>query len=363
MCLLMLVSCSHSNKDSQQNDKTIITKATGIKITKHKGYTEVTIDDPWKADAILQTYILVPRDSALPDRLPKGALIRTPVRKALVYSSVHAGVIKELGHLNSVKGITDAQYFNMPEIKVGVKNGEIVDAGSSMSPTMEKVIALAPEVIILSPFQNAGYGTLASLGIPIIECADYMETTPLGRAEWIKLFGLLYNENARAASIYNDVVAQYNSLKELTANLKQRPKVISENVINGTWYVPGGDSYMAHFFADAGANYPWSDVKSAGSLSLDMPQVLNKAHDADIWLLKKLDSNLSYTSFKAQNELNAKFKAFKEKHIYSCDTEKTSLFQDFPFHPERLLKEYIILFHPGLIKDGKTKYFKPIIDE
>jgi iron complex transport system substrate-binding protein len=190
-----------------------------------------------------------------------------------------------------------------------------------------------------------------------------METSPLGRAEWIKLFGELFGEQEKADSIYNNVLTEYNQLKQLAAQLQHKTKVLSENIINGTWYVPGGDSYMAQLFADAGSTYAWSDVHTTGSIPLDMAQVLEKSHDADVWLIKSLESSFSYTKLKAQNALNSEFKAFKQKNIYFCDTERTTLYQDFPFHPELLLKEYIAIFNPQLLPDYNTQYYKPLLDE
>ena len=363
--LLILVSCGHSGSTQQAVtlQDSCITQAKGIIITSHNNYKTVDILNPWKVGSTLQTLILVPDSADIPKDLPNGTVIRTPLKNTLVYSTVHAHVIKELGHIASIKGVCDPQYFTMTEITEGVKNGAIANIGSSMSPITEKIIELSPDAIILSPYQNSNYDDLTRLGIPVIQCTDYMEGTPLGRAEWIKLFGALYNQEAKADSIYDSVAQSYTELKQLASNEERKPKILSENIINGTWYVPGGDSYMAQLFADAGGSYAWSEVHTTGSIPLDMPRVLEKAHDADVWLIKSFDSSLSYTKLKGQNALNAEFKAFKEQKIFFCDTERTTLFQDFPFHPELLLKEYIAIFHPQLMPEYKTIYFKPLVNE
>lgn len=360
---MVLISCNSSQKQQSADVQEKNLYSSGFVIKKENNYTTVEILNPWKENEVLQSYVLVPRDKELPDSLPKGSVIRTPVRSALVYSSVHANAIKELGHLDAVTGVCDAQYFTMPEITEGVKNGTITNAGSSMSPVIERIIALSPEVIILSPYQNSSYGDLSRIGTPIIECADYMETDPLGRAEWIKLLGVMFDEEDKADRIFHEVKRKYHELKELAESVTDKPKVLSENIINGTWYVPGGESYMAKLFADAGGNFPWSDIKTSGSIPLDMPRVLEKAHDADVWLIKSFDSSFSYSKLKSQNALNARFKAFQEQNIYFCDTNNTTFFQDFPFHPEVLLEEYIAIFHPGLIPDYTPKYFKPLVNE
>ena len=152
--------------------------ARWLEITPNEGYTTVTVKNPWRQGAVLQTYLLVPHDSDVPTDA-EGVVVRTPLHSVLVYSSVHGGAINELGELQSITGVCDLQYFDMPEIQQGVAEGRIVDAGNSMQPTIEKVVQLHPDAILLSPFQNSGYGALTNLDIPIIECADSMENTPL----------------------------------------------------------------------------------------------------------------------------------------------------------------------------------------
>ena len=226
----MLVACSHSSTQRTETPQdSCITQAKGLIITSHNNYKTVEILNPWKDGTMLQTLILIPDSIDIPQNLPGGIVIRTPIKKALVYSSVHANIIKELGHIASVKGVCDPQYFTMPEIIDGVKIGTIANVGSSASPITEKIIELSPDVIILSPYQNSNFDDFTRLGIPVVQCADYMETTPLGRAEWIKLFGTLYNQSTKADSIYNNVAQSYNDLTKLAANEQIKPKIRGGN--------------------------------------------------------------------------------------------------------------------------------------
>lgn len=362
---VMMASCAGSSHGNSGNDTassdSVITCAKGINISHHGGYTLVEVKNPWKAGAVLQTYALVPRDADMPNNLPNGVtVVRTPLKKAVVYSSVHGSVIKELGALASIGGVCDAEYFNMPEVQDGLKAGKVVNVGSSQSPTVEKLVEMSPDAIILSPFQNAGYGVLTNLKVPIIECADYMEDTPLGRAEWIKFFGELYGKTAAADSIYASAVKTYNDLKTAAAKSEKKPKVLTEMLYSGVWYVPGGGSYMAQIIEDAGATYPWSDDKSSGSLSLDYAQVLAKAGDADYWFIKPM-MPMTYTSLAAENQLYTKINAFNSKQVYQCVTVNSTFFQDFPFHPDVLLKDFIAIMHPEL--GYKAKYYVPLADK
>lgn len=354
---LLFVSCAKHKTDETAST---MDYAQGLTITRMDKYTRVDVADPWNAGKLLQTYLLVPRDSTLPDNLPQGVVVRTPLRRALVYSDVHARAIRDLGKISSVGSVCDAEYFKTPEIVDGLRTGRIVDCGSTMSPTVERIAGCSPDAVLLSPFQNAGYGALDNLGIPIIALADYMESTPLGRAEWIKFVGLLFDRETAADSIFDSVAARYTALREQLAKTKQRPKVLTEYVISGVWYVPGGKSYKATLLADAGANYPWSDDNTTGSLSLDFARVLDRAADADYWLVTTIGDELTLDSFLGLYPHNDRFEAFRKRNVYYANTLVSTVFEETPFHPDLLLQEYAKIFHPEMFPDYQLRYFRRI---
>lgn len=360
---LFLTSCNKTSSNAiGQGGDTITTTAQLLTIIDHNNYTIVEIKNPWNTSELLQRYILVSRNCNIDKTtLPKGTVLEVPLQSSVVYSSVHANAINELGAIDAISGICDAKYYKIPQISNGLLSGNVIDIGSSMSPSIELIITLSPDAILTSPFQNAGHGAIEQLKIPIIECADYMETTPLGRAEWIKLLGILYGKRQLACDIYNNVSQTYNQLKDSIATVTtNRPTVISECVTDGVWYLPGGNSYMAQLFHNAGADYPWKDDNSTGSLQLDFASVYDKAHDADIWLIKTFGRDLTLNELKNNYPLHTQMDAFNNGGVYSCNTEATSFFEDFPFHPELLLREYINLFHPGLLQNSKLIYFKQV---
>jgi iron complex transport system substrate-binding protein len=359
--MLLLTACFKSGnvagKVSEAKDS-VITAAKLLSMERKADYTLVTIADPWKG-GVLHRYVLVPRDSVLPDELPDGTVVRTPVDRALVYSSVHTSLLDELGAIDKVRGVVDSKYFIDSTIVQGVANGSIYDCGNSMNPTVEKVIDMQPDAILLSPYQDASYGQIASLDIPIIECADYLEYDPLGRAEWMKFYGELVGKQAEADSLYNAVVTAYNDMKQCTAAATSRPTVVTEMVISGVWNVPGGQSYMARIIHDAGGDYLWADDANTGSLALDFNQVLAVAQDADYWFIKWTNIN-SLKDLQGVYDLNKEMAAFKNKHVYVCDTDKTRFFDRIPFHPEVLLREFAAILHPELFPDFQNKMYKHI---
>lgn len=320
-------------------------------------YLIADVTNPWDTTKLLARYVLVPREREELSGLPEGTVLRTPLQSSLVYSGVHGGAICELGAVDAVTAVADGGYFSVVPIVEGLKRGSITDVGNSMSPSVEKIVALMPEAILASPYQNAGYGAIETLGIPVIECADYMESTPLGRAEWIKLLGALYGAADCADSIFQSVSGKYEDLKRSVADVEYRPTVITEQLTDGVWYVPGGRSYMARMLEDAGAVYPWSSDSSTGSLQLDFAAVLDRASDADYWLIRSYGP-LSLSTLMSNNPLNAKFKAALNGGVYVCDTSESSLFDEFPFHPEKLLSDYINIFHPEVSSRHLNYYRK-----
>ena len=210
--LIMMTSCFRSGNSAGMalnTQDSVITTARLLSIQRAPGYTVVTVGDPWKG-GVLHRYVLVPRDSLMPDNLPDGTVVRTPIKNALVYSSVHTSLMNELGAISAVRGVVDSQYFNDSIITAGLRAGTIADCGNSMNPTVERVIDMQPDAILLSPYQDASYGQIAKLDIPLIECADYLEYDPLGRAEWVKFFGELVGKRAEADSLYQAVVTAYD---------------------------------------------------------------------------------------------------------------------------------------------------------
>jgi iron complex transport system substrate-binding protein len=265
---------------------------------------------------------------------------------------------------NMVGGVCDLKYIKLQEVQDGCRTGSITDVGNGMNPDIEKIIDLHPDAIMLSPFENSGgYGRVEKLNIPIIECADYMETSALGRAEWMRFYGLLFGEAQKADSLFAEVEKNYNELKALVAPLSYAPSVISELKNGSAWYVPGGKSTSARIYADAGANYVFADDEHSGSVPLAFETVFDKGQNADFWLIKYNQAiDKTYKELEQDYAPYTGFRAFKERNIYGCNTGKVDFYEDSPFHPDRLLKDLIKIFHPTLLEGYELKYFTKLAE-
>jgi iron complex transport system substrate-binding protein len=217
---------------------------------------------------------------------------------------------------------------------------------------------IEPEALFTSPIEGFGYGQVARSGIPFVECVDYMEASPLGRAEWIRFLALFFEQRAVADSLFRETVTNYHRLQELISEVEDRPSVMAETMYSGVWYVPGGRSYVAHLFRDAGAAYLWQEDTSAGSLGLSFETVLEKAEKAACWLIKYNSPNeLTYDELAKNNPNYTFFDAYKEKRIYACNTGKTTYYEDIPIHPDYILKDMVWIFHPELLPDYQPRYY------
>lgn len=336
--------------------------ATGYSVAHAKDYTRVDVRDPWDTTRLLQRYLLVDRNlKKLPEGMPQGTVVRIPIDHIIVYASVHASIIEQLGETERITGVCEPRYMDSEVIKKKVEEGRIADIGESTAPNIEKIIDIGAEVIISSPFKDTGYGPAEKLGIPIVEGADYMEQHPLGRAEWLRFYGMLLGKEKLADSIFNATCREYEQLKELAASVQKRPRVFSEKRYGGQWFVPGGESYMAVFYKDAGADYIFGDIPGSGSVPLAFETVLDKAIHADIWLIKYFsDQELTYGELKAEYAPYANFDAFKNGGVYGCNSAKVRYYDEVPMNPHWLLKDYVWIFHPELLPGYQPRYFKKL---
>ncbi len=352
MVLPLLVSCKGGNAlvSADGGDTLKLAYADNLSLIRYQDYVKATVRNPWDTTAILHTYLLVPDSVDLPANLPEGTVVRTPLNSALIYSSVHNSLVSELGAIDAIAGVCDASYIHQPELVARISDGRVVDCGVGTSPNIEKIIKLDPDGIMLSPFENSGtYGKLGQLGIPIIECADYMETSPLARAEWMKFYGMLFGKEAEAAKMFAVTESEYLALKKMVDGISQKPRVLIDRLYGQVWYVPAENSTMGIFIRDAGGINPFDEYHRSGSVGLTGEQVLFKAADSDVWLIRynqKVDKTIGELG--ADNAIYPQFKAFKDKRVYGCNTVHANFYEDVPFHPQWLLGEMISIFHPEL---------------
>lgn len=296
----------------------------------------VSVRNPWDSTATLRT-----------------VGVHVPVRRAVVYTSPHVSLLVELGVMDRIAGVCDANYITNDSVKARIDSGRIIDLGMGSEPSLEGIIDLQPDILMPSPYQGQnGYGRLEQMHLPILDCADYMEVSPLARAEWIRLYGILFGCEHKADSIFDSVCRNYNTLKAKVAKTKTRPTLITERPFNGQWYMPSGGSTSGILYKDAGARYLFADIPGTASQPVSIEQAIERGLKADYWLIKSFGSLT-----RAQiNSDSPQLKAIKAK-LYITDTTKSCFFDETPFHPDILLENLINIFHPEIKVTVKKQYF------
>lgn len=416
---LAITSCQGGKTvagDGDGGDTVKMKYAQLLTIVKHDGehaehdgeYAEVTIANPWKEGTLLHRYILVPKGeegnktvSRLAMQRSAGArcvtdTVRTPVENSAVFTSPHCQLLYELGCGQAIRGVCDLNYINIPDVKKRAasagnhgSSSAIADCGSSMAPDIERIIALKPEAILVSPFKNSGgYGKLDKLHIPLIEVADYMEASPLGRAEWMKFYGMLFEKSdakdskteissskagifqSKADSLFAKIEKEYLNLKAAAKKLPAGLSVLTERKTGSVWYVPGGQSTIGILLKDANARYIFSEDQHSGSLAMSPEQILAKAKNIDVWAFKYFGGKpLSRSQLLQEYAGYKSLAAFGSSRIYQVDTSREPYFEITSFHPEVLLREFILLSHPAdnarfakydkeIRKLGKLRFYK-----
>ena len=364
LCLLLLLSACVGgpgvSRSSFDGDTLSVRHSTLLQMVDCDSFFVAEIKNPWR-DGVLHRYLLVPSDAAVPQNLPQGTLLRTPLQRTLLFSSVHVSLFENLGSFNSIKGVCDVAYMLSPQIKKRVAEGEVVDCGSSRDVDVERVVALLPDALFVFPFENGGYGKLEKLKYPIVECAEYMESSPLAAAEWVRFYGRLLGCAAKADSLFDAVCARYEELSALVSGCEKHPTVMCELKSGSAWYVPTGGSTMGQMYRAAGADYLFADNEGGGSVPLSYETVLSRAANADFWLFK-YNSPVDKTRASLLDDFQgyAHFKPFKEGRVYACNSARKSVFEDSAFRPDMLLAELIAIFHPSLMEGYDLMYYEKL---
>lgn len=301
-------------------------------------YRVVKIADPWHEGRTLHTYVLV-GDSTV-DHLPEGTVIHVPVRRCVCFTTVHAALLADLGVAECLKAMADVEYVKRADLRSLLQDGRIGNVGSGMSPDIEKIIDIDADVVMVSPFENSGgYGKLDEVNIPIVECADYMESSPLARAEWMKFYGMLTGREAEADSLFDVVKRQYLATAAEGRAVKQRPRVMMDMPSGSVWYVPGGRSTLGVMIADAGGDYVFADNSSGGSRAMSIEAVVERCETSDIWLYRYGGQEQTRETILRDHPAFGHIKAFKDGEMYGCSTERTTFYETTPFRPDCLLAE------------------------
>ena len=351
--------------------------AEGFSVEERSGYTLLHVHPPAGPDSNTLTYVLVPRESQkipttseLKQSLRLDAhpqIVTTPIENLIPLSTTFLPPLLWFDAKDSLKAIDKLEHIYNPELRGLVKRNNIPQVGNGPTLDLEMVVQFQPAPVMANVTQGAWnvVPKLRQASVPVILNADYLETTPLGRAEWIKFIGLLLGREDAAERRFNAVEQRYKELVQMVAEYQsseqERPQVILNRPMNGRWVVPGGRGYMARFITDAGGVYLWKDAEQSSSLVLDVEEAYVRALQADFWL-HQYDRN-SLQEIASADQRLSRIKAFRKGNVVNNDARvnaagSNDFFESGPYQPHIILEDLISLFYPPLLPKHNLYYYR-----
>lgn len=367
--------CLGCNKDQKKTTLEIsdfgkpgMKYAEGFSIKSFEELNLLKIKNPWpKADKTYK-FALVPREQAKKAEMNPSnfnGIIQTPVTKIVVTSTTHIPALELLGVEQTLVGFPGTDYISSEKTRERIDSGDVRELGNNEGINTEVLLELRPDVVVAFGVDgtNKSMEIIENAGIPVIYNGDWVEKSPLAKAEWIKLFGALYDKENEAKRIFNQIEMDYNEAKKIALSSTNKPTILCGAMHKDVWYLPNGTSPEAQFLKDANTTYLWSETTESGSIALNFEAVFEKGKNADLWL-----SPSYYTSYEALKKANnhyTEFDAFKNKKIYTFSNTRGKnggvLYYELGIsRPDLILKDMIKICHPELLPDYKTTFFKPL---
>lgn len=378
LSFLLLIGCNSEKKQSLKEtseagqsgytDQTKINHAKGFNITYHNNYKLVSIISPFETATDTSKYILLNRGTAAPKGFDDAQVIEIPVRSLVATSSMHVALLEFLEAENIITGLSSPQYIYSTKVQELIKAGKVINIGRDQGLNEEKLVEMHPDVVMAMGGPGAKvdqYRILSQAEIPVLINSEWVEKTPLARAEWVKLVAALVNKEKLVNEKFGKIEAEYARLAQLAKDSKSKPSIISGLNTKDAWFLPNGDSYMSQFFRDAGGNYHWSNAKATGSLPLNFESVYPIALQADAWLNVGFDKNDSKATILAQDSRYSDFKAYKSGQMFSYnnrvnDAGANDFFESGTVNPHTVLADLIKILHPELLPAHKLVYYKQL---
>jgi iron complex transport system substrate-binding protein len=366
LILLLFQACvqkSNRTEEGNAGAKVKLLYAQGFSITHNEDYTILEVKQPFQGSTSGYKYLLISKTKSIPQDIEGMKIIRTPVQSIVCTSTTHIPMLDYLNVSDRLIGFPTTDFISSEKTRKQIDKGKVVDLGMDKGMNLEKLVSLKPD-LLLGYTMTGDYGQfkkIEELKIPVVLNAEYLEKHPLGRAEWIKFVGALFNKEREADSIFQTIERSYLETRNLASQAKQRPKVLCGIMYGDAWFLPGGENYASKIIKDAGCEYLWGDDESNGFLQLSFETVLQRGHNADLWLGVGTISSLEELA--STDHKYKMFKPFKERAVYNYDKRKgakggNEYLELGYLRPDLILKDLVKISHPELIPDNTLFFYR-----
>lgn len=363
---LFFVQCKKEPKlETKTSVENNVKYATGFTIENYNGFSIVTVEKPWPNATKNYKYILKKKNGIVPDSLKNNTTINIPIQSIVITSTTHIPSLEMLNEEKTIVGFPNLNYVSSEKVRALIDAKKVKELGNNQSLNTEVIIDLQPDVIIGYGLDNNNptLDNLVKSGLKVLLNGDWNEQTPLGKAEWIKFFGTLYDKQDQANKLFSKIEKEYLKTIEIAKKATTKPSILAGDIYEGKWYMPSGTSWGSLILKQANSNYLWKETSGTGSLSLSFETVFEKAKNADLWITSGQFSNLKQMT--DSNPHYTQFKAFKTNNVYSFASKKGKTggvlyYELAPNRPDIVLKDLVKILHPELLIGYKPFFFEKL---
>lgn len=347
-------------------EKLTIDYSEGWTIEYFNHYKVITVLNPWRNAEETFQYVLVQCGAPAPEGYDNAQIIETPINSIITMSTTQLPHLLKLERLDALIGHDDFAYVNTPEVRALIDAGKLIEVGGGADVNVELVLDANPDLVMTYGLGNPQWDAhpkLLEAGLKVALNSEYMETSPLGRVEWLKFTAVFFNEEAKATTVFDEIANRYNEMSEVAKAVEIKPTVFTGVMRGDAWNMPGGRSYVARFLADAGAAYLWAEDETTGSIPLDFEAVFERAADADFWL--NTSSWTSRAEAAAADERYTQFNAYQTGAMYNNNARLNEnggndYWEGGLANPDVVLADLIKIFHPELLPDHELVYYRQL---
>jgi iron complex transport system substrate-binding protein len=357
--------------------KISIDHAQGLEVEYFNHYKVVTVTQPWvgatEADAFV--YLLVQCGTPVPEGYPDVALIEIPAGDLIAMSTTYLPPLVEMGLVDHLIGLDSFLYVNTAEIVEKIETGDLIEVGYGPAVNVEMILDADPSLVMVGSGSSRewdAHPVLLEAGVFIAMNGDWIEQSPLGRAEWLKFPALFYSTEAEANALYGEVTDGYESLATLVADMpdSEKPVVLwnSYSSWSEAWDIPGSDSYSRQLLQDAGATVVMGDDPQVQGLSgivpFDFEIVYEAGLEADVWFPSAF-MWYGLSDALAADERYVDFAAFQNNAVYNNNARENAnggneYYETGATNPHVLLADLIYILHPEQLPDHELVYFRKL---
>lgn len=337
--------------------------AKGFSIDHYEEYTKVIIHNPWTSEE--KPYAVYYLYKTALNHLPSdGIALKIPLSSLAVNTFSYFEFLRLLDEMDVITGVTDGFRVYNPAVLHKIETGEIIDLGDPFNPNVERTMSLKPQAIINSAYaQLDSYSErLRQAGFPVIYSLEWMENSPLARAEWIRMIAAFFDKEAEADSIFTAIERRYHALQVKVKKVPLQYSMMAGDNFQGTWYVPGGSSFNASLFRDAGLDYRYKENKGSGSIGLDIESVLTQFGKTAFWFGCEADT---YGELAEKDAKYLLLESVKKRQVFNNHNRTTpsggnDYFESAIANPDLMLSDLVKAAYPSLLPYYSFTYIKPL---